>query len=377
MYGVLYCNDSSVIHMKKLLLLLVGLLLFVLLSYFCIYKFKAPAIQADIQDKVEKSLLRNNLQSIQVSTNGRDITLRGVVNSDALKAKAARVAAVDGYSSVDNEIEVVPEQIVPKAAIVEPYTLLLRLKNDQSIILSGSVSSAETKTKLLDLANSRYGKLHVTDDLSVRTKAPANWKDTAVVALNSFSRLKQGQVRLSNQEFFLTGVADSEESRQQIGEYLEGNLPKNYTGNLDIAIVSNDETIDDGNELSQKQQTENCQKEFKSLLSDNQILFGTGGAVITKSSFGLLDKLVLVAMGCPDKVIIVAGYTDSKGSSKNNKKLSEKRAQAVVNYLQEKGIGKKNLKAIGYGEEKPVATNRTPKGRALNRRIEFIVEGVE
>ena len=334
-------------------------------------------IEVDIQNKVKKSLLRNDLQSVQAKVDGRDITLQGLVSSEVLKAKAARAAAVDGYHLINNQIEIAPEQIVTKPAIIEPYTLLIELKDDKSIVLSGSVPDLETKTKLLSLANVRYGKQHVTDDLSVRAKAPEHWKETAVVALNSFSRLREGQVRLSNQEFFLTGVADSDESRQQIGGYLEGNLPENYTGNLDIVIVSNDDLTGEDSEASQNQQAKNCQKGFQSLLSENKILFKTGGALIAKNSTKLLDQLVLVAMGCPEKVIIVAGYTDSKGSNENNKQLSQKRAQAVVNYLQEKGVGKKNLKAMGYGEESPVATNRTPKGRALNRRIEFTVDGVK
>ena len=48
-----------------------------------------------------------------------------------------------------------------------------------------------------------------------------------------------------------------------------------------------------------------------------------------------------------------------------------------MSYLQKKGINKNNLKAKGQGEEKPIATNKTSKGRALNRRIEFVVEGVK
>ncbi len=363
--------------MKKLLLLLVGLLLFFLLGYFCIHKFAAPAIEADVQKRVEESLLRNSLQSVQVNVDGRDVTLQGLVGSDALKAKATRVATVEGYHLVDNQIEVAPEQLAPKPVIIEPYTLLIGLKDDKSIVLSGSVPDPTTKIKLLSLANSRYGKPHVTDDLSIRTKAPAHWKETAVAALNSFSRLREGQVRLSDQEFLLTGVADSKELRQQIGEYLESNLPENYTGNLDIAIISRGELANEENKSLKIKRAKNCQKEFKGLLLRNKILFKTGGATITKSSYKLLDQLVLVAMGCPDQTIIVAGYTDSRGSDKNNKKLSQKRAQAVVNYLQEKGVSNKSLRAMGYGEENPVATNRTSKGRALNRRIEFTVEGVK
>ena len=90
-----------------------------------------------------------------------------------------------------------------------------------------------------------------------------------------------------------------------------------------------------------------------------------------------MDKLSETAKGCPEQIIVVTGHTDAQGAKKANKALSQKRAQAVVSYLEKKGINKNNLKAIGYGEEKPVATNSTTKGRALNRRIEFTVEGVK
>src|SRR5690606_5010701 len=62
-----------------------------------------------------------------------------------------------------------------------------------------------------------------------------------------------------------------------------------------------------------------------------------------------------------------------KMSGDYNKKLSQRRAQSVVDYLTNKGIPKNRLVAKGYGEEKPVATNDTDEGRQLNRRTEFKV----
>jgi OOP family OmpA-OmpF porin len=362
--------------MKKLLLLLLGLLLFAAFGYFCVHILSAPAIEADIKNKVKGALVRNNLPLIKVDADGRDITLTGTVSSDKLKVKATRVSAVEGHNVIYNRIKVIPEQVVASPIITEPYTMLLRLTDDKSLVLSGSVPSVEAKNKLLMLATSRYGRSNVSDDLSVKAKAPANWQETSITALNSFLRLTQGQISLSDQDFVLKGLTSSEVLKQQIGEYLEGNLPKNYHGELEIVVVSQKTPVDEAL-LEQPMTVKNCQKEFNELLDKNKILFQTGGNVIAKSSTKLLDKLVVVAMKCPQKVIVVAGYTDSQGSKRNNKELSQKRAQSVVNYLQEKGISKKNLKAIGYGEEQPVSTNRTAKGRALNRRIEFTVEGVE
>lgn len=359
--------------MKKLFLFLLGFLLLFFVAYLCVHKYIAPAIEADIKHKAERSLVRNDFSSVQVVTDGRDITLTGVVSSESLKAKAARVAAVEGYHLIDNQVMVVLEQSANTSTGIAPYTLLLGLKENQSVVLSGSVASAKMKTALLSLANSRYGKANVSDDLSIKGKAPDNWQAMAVVAINSFSRLRQGKITLSNQDFLLTGVVDSSESRQHLGEYLENNLPKQVSGKLNIAIGSANE---DGEavEASKNDVAKRCQKRFNAILLQNKILFETDGSVIAKSSLQVLDELVLVAMGCSKRIIIISGHTDATGADINNKKLSLKRAEAVVSYLSEKGIGKKNLKAMGYGEEKPVAPNNTSKGRALNRRIEFTVE---
>jgi len=67
---------------------------------------------------------------------------------------------------------------------------------------------------------------------------------------------------------------------------------------------------------------------------------------------------------------IINGHTDSVGSLKYNQKLSERRAIAIKNILIENGVEASRIKTIGYGEVKPIATNKTKEGRALNRRIE-------
>ncbi|MFW6224668.1 MAG: OmpA family protein [Bacteroidota bacterium] len=77
----------------------------------------------------------------------------------------------------------------------------------------------------------------------------------------------------------------------------------------------------------------------------------------------------------PDIIVELSSHTDSKGSDEYNEKLSQRRAQSVVDYLQNKGIDKKRLRAKGYGESKPIATNETEEGRAKNRRTEFEVIG--
>ena len=80
--------------------------------------------------------------------------------------------------------------------------------------------------------------------------------------------------------------------------------------------------------------------------------------------------------GLKDLQIEVAGHTDSSGAAASNKRLSEERAAAVRDYLQQRGVASQRLRSVGYGEEQPKVSNDTPAGRAQNRRVELIVEGV-
>ena len=70
----------------------------------------------------------------------------------------------------------------------------------------------------------------------------------------------------------------------------------------------------------------------------------------------------------------VDGYTDSVGTDKYNQGLSERRANAVMSHLVDRGVSASRLTATGYGESNPVASNDTAEGRALNRRVELKTE---
>lgn len=84
-----------------------------------------------------------------------------------------------------------------------------------------------------------------------------------------------------------------------------------------------------------------------------------------------LDKLVQFLKDNPTLHITIKGYTDSVGTASFNLTLSQHRAEAVMQYLIAHGIQANRLKAVGYGEAQPVASNETEEGRALNRRVEF------
>jgi outer membrane protein OmpA-like peptidoglycan-associated protein len=86
-----------------------------------------------------------------------------------------------------------------------------------------------------------------------------------------------------------------------------------------------------------------------------------------------LDQHVAYLSVNPSSPVTIEGHTDSIGSDQYNQKLSERRANAVRQYLIEKGIVSSRIRVVGYGEQKPIADNKTKEGRAINRRAEFEV----
>jgi len=101
------------------------------------------------------------------------------------------------------------------------------------------------------------------------------------------------------------------------------------------------------------------------------ILFDTGKSSIKEQSAKVLADIIGIMKEYPNANFLIEGHTDSVGSEKLNKKLSAERASSVMNYLIENGIASKRLSSEGFGEERPLDSNKTRAGRANNRRVEI------
>lgn len=105
----------------------------------------------------------------------------------------------------------------------------------------------------------------------------------------------------------------------------------------------------------------------------NNIFFDTGLAILREESENELENLKKLLSDNGKMTIEVSGHTDNVGNDANNMKLSSDRAQAVVQWLLDKGIDTSRLTSKGYGETKPVGSNNTEEGKQLNRRVEFTI----
>lgn len=104
----------------------------------------------------------------------------------------------------------------------------------------------------------------------------------------------------------------------------------------------------------------------------DQVKFVTGSAKLSPASNKLLDNVARVLLAHLEIwKVKVEGHTDNVGKSEKNLKLSQDRAQSVVNYLVKKGVAPERLEAVGHGDTKPLEDNATAKGRTQNRRVEF------
>lgn len=112
--------------------------------------------------------------------------------------------------------------------------------------------------------------------------------------------------------------------------------------------------------------------EAQRIVITDKVFFETGKAAIKPESFGLLDEVATTILTNPQVGRVeIAGHTDNQGSETYNQRLSQQRAESVRDYLVAKGVVSKRLVASGYGETRPVDTNRTTSGRERNRRVEF------
>jgi type IX secretion system PorP/SprF family membrane protein len=108
----------------------------------------------------------------------------------------------------------------------------------------------------------------------------------------------------------------------------------------------------------------------KEVIELDVVHFETNKSVITAYSMPIVVEYIKILKENPDLRLEISGHSDNVGSPENNRKLSMERALVVVNYMISQGITADRLKAVGYGQERPLFSNDTPDNRAKNRRVE-------
>jgi OmpA-OmpF porin, OOP family len=232
-----------------------------------------------------------------------------------------------------------------------------------TLTLTGYVPDNNVHASLAAAAGRKFFSEKVVDNLKASIGAPSGFANAVAPALGALSRLSTGTLVVSDREVKLSGDAFYDAAAAQIRAGFGKEFPQGWQLKADIsvkpAVAPVDATV--------------CQQLFNDLLAKGKIRFESGRATIDPDSAGLLDRLVETALRCPAANIEIAGHTDTDGEDAFNQTLSEKRAQAVMDYLVKAGMPASRFAATGYGSTQPVASNDTDEGKAQNRRIDFLV----
>jgi len=109
----------------------------------------------------------------------------------------------------------------------------------------------------------------------------------------------------------------------------------------------------------------------------SDITFASNESNIQPGFFETMSSVALVLKEFDKTSVSVYGHADASGSDSYNQALSERRALSVSNYLASQGVGSERLRAIGFGETRPIADNGTESGKAANRRVELVIDPIE
>ena len=295
------------------------------------------------------------LKDGKITISDNKVSLSGMARD--LGGREAIAAALknlpEGFSVAANEITAPPYVF---QAYKDPVALTLTL--------TGYVPDNNVRAAIVAAAARKFFSEKVVDNLKASLGAPAGFANAAVPALGALSRLSTGTLVMSDREVKLSGDALYDAAPGQLRGNLVKDFPQGWQLKADISVKPAAAPVD----------ASVCQQLFSELLAKGTIRFESGRSSLDLDSAGLLDHLAEIALRCPTTNIEVAGHTDGDGDNAANLALSEKRAQAVVDYLVKAGLPAGRFTATGYGSGQPVAANDTDEAKARNRRIEFIVK---
>jgi outer membrane protein OmpA-like peptidoglycan-associated protein len=263
----------------------------------------------------------------------------------------------------------IAEPVAAPAAV--PVLDLSAVAEGAGVVLTGKVPGQGAHDRLVDAATGAFGAANVVDKLTIDPTAGTSEQDAAIDQLGSLmptleTNLEPWSATLQEQALAITGTATGAEALGTVNSALD---TAGAAGAIELT-----QTIDVGDAADPAAVAE----ELRSILSISGINFEPSSAVITQDSLPTLDRAVTAltaAFGAvPNLNVAIEGHTDSDGSAGSNQSLSERRANAVLTYLSDRGVPADRLTAAGFGADRPIADNATPEGRSQNRRIEFTIQ---
>lgn len=246
-----------------------------------------------------------------------------------------------------------------------PPSFTATLDESGAVELRGRLPDARIETAVEAFALAEFGRDNVllatrrVDDL------PTGWSVRVMAGLAALGYLTSGDLRIEPDLLRVRGETGSTSAVSDISRLLSEALGPAETFDIDVDYI---EALDPAHSIPTP---EECVARIADVLSETKITFDPGSIEINESAGAVLDRIAIILPDCRHAEIEIGGHTDSQGRESMNLRLSQARADAVLNGLMARNILIGNLSARGYGESQPIADNDSEAGRETNRRIEF------
>lgn len=298
-----------------------------------------------------------------------------VTLSDADVTLVARAGTAEGmFDRIAGELENDLPQVFALAATLPeapslgsegPPQFIATLSPEGLVQLRGRVSDDLLNVTAENFARAKFGSSDISMATRVMDGLPNAWPVRVLAGVEALSKLSNGSVVVEPASVVVRGNTGSEAASGEITRLLLDKLGSDAEFVVDITYVAELDPI-----ASLPTEAE-CLSAIMSITEARKITFNPSSATIAGEGATILDDIAEILQRCPDKRIEIAGYTDSQGSEDGNQRLSQQRANAVLDGLRVRRVPISNIRAVGYGEANPIADNDTAEGREANRRIEF------
>jgi len=302
-------------------------------------------------------------------------------NKTALSLKHNLIAQNDAtLDTITPATEPVTPSVEPekesKEAVIELDEPMFSYSIKDTISVNANLSD-ENKNSVFEEFILKYCPADkCTQELSFNNHTKeANWQDDAlkIAAFLKDNNVKNGAISINGQLFNLEGELQSKEDMEKLNKLLEGFDPEVFKmENLTTVAPPPQEKETKTTDITLPSTfIEKTQEEISSLLKTNPVYFKFNSTDITEKSQKTLDKIIAVLDNIDNIKLTVEGHTDALGDAVYNKFLSQKRAEAVKEYLLSHSDKNRDIEAIGYGEERPISSNPNEK---INRRVEILLK---
>jgi outer membrane protein OmpA-like peptidoglycan-associated protein len=264
------------------------------------------------------------------------------------------------------------------------------LADVENLLRNNRYATEDANQKAIETAYQGRHAIHLTHEIVSLKENDKNWEKLILsfedlvtsIGVKFDEKLRFDNGFKESVNTILTRITQMQEDNQRL-------ITENETLQEELQLFKEKATTSTA-ELERKQNLEAKIDKIKAMFSlneakviydgDNLVIrlyglnFQSGKSVILSEYFSLLRKVQEAIKEFPESHILLEGHTDSRGNPSTNKRLSEERAKAVREYIiANMEISREQITAIGYGDTKPVASNKTAEGRELNRRIDVVI----